>query len=107
MELTIGQLIKIILGMAVVVAVVAGIGFFGSNVTDFFNNLVPSEKPADENPSDTNEISYNTFCEDKCAEGETACDYEKCESVGVEANKINLYCEFDFATNDCKTKVRT
>lgn len=40
MELTISQLIKIILGILVVVAVLIGIGFFFKNyVIDFFNNL--------------------------------------------------------------------
>ena len=40
MELTISQLIKIILGIIVVVAVVVGIGlFFKDKVIDFFNNL--------------------------------------------------------------------
>lgn len=39
-ELTIGQLIKIILGILVVVAVVAGIYlFFRYNVIDFFKGL--------------------------------------------------------------------
>ena len=40
MELTIGQLIKIILGVLVVVVVVVGVGFyFKENVIDFFKNL--------------------------------------------------------------------
>lgn len=39
-ELTISQLIKIILGILVVVAVVIGIGFFIKNyVLDYFKNL--------------------------------------------------------------------
>ena len=39
-ELTISQLIKIILGILVVVVVVGGLGFFFKNyVIDFFNNL--------------------------------------------------------------------
>jgi uncharacterized iron-regulated membrane protein len=39
-ELTIGQLIKIIVGLFVVVAVVAGLYlFFKSNVLGFFQNL--------------------------------------------------------------------
>lgn len=43
-ELTISQLIKIILGILVVVAVVGGIGyFFKDYVMDFFKNL-PSGK---------------------------------------------------------------
>jgi hypothetical protein len=43
-ELTITQLIKIILGILVVVAVVAGIGFFFKDyIIDFFKNL-PSGK---------------------------------------------------------------
>ncbi len=40
MELTIEQLIKIILGILVVVAVVVGVGiFFKDKVMDFFKNL--------------------------------------------------------------------
>lgn len=37
--LEIEQLIKIILGIIVAVAVIAGIYFFGSYITDFFKNL--------------------------------------------------------------------
>ena len=41
-ELTINQLIKIILGFVVVVVVIAGVGFFFKNyVWDFFNNFFP------------------------------------------------------------------
>lgn len=44
MDLTITQLIKIILGIIVVVAVVVGVGlFFKDYVMDFFENL-PSGK---------------------------------------------------------------
>ena len=39
MELTIEQLIKIILGLVVVAVVIGALYFFGNNVTDFFNNL--------------------------------------------------------------------
>jgi len=39
MELTTEQLIKIIIGVFVIVAVVAGLYFFGSTVIDFFKNL--------------------------------------------------------------------
>ena len=40
-ELTIGQLIKIIIGVIVFVAVVVGLySFFKDSVFDFFNNLV-------------------------------------------------------------------
>ena len=39
-ELTISQLIKIIIGIFVVVVVVAGVGyFFKDYIIDFFNNL--------------------------------------------------------------------
>jgi len=44
MELTIGQLIKIIIGLLVVVAVVIGIYFFGGYVNDFFKNVLPSDE---------------------------------------------------------------
>lgn len=44
MELTIGQLIKIILGILVVVAVITGLGFFFKDyVLDFFKNLPSGE----------------------------------------------------------------
>jgi len=44
MELTISQLIKIILAVMVVVAVVIGIGLFFKNyVIDFFSNLLGGE----------------------------------------------------------------
>jgi len=40
MELTIGQLIKIIIGVLVLVVVVGGLGFFFKDyVIDFFRNL--------------------------------------------------------------------
>ena len=39
MDLTISQLIKIILGVLVVVVVVSGLYFFGSYISDFFKNL--------------------------------------------------------------------
>lgn len=39
MELTIGQLIKIVIGLFVVVAVIFGIYMFGQNFADFFKNL--------------------------------------------------------------------
>ena len=41
--LAISQLIKIVLGIVVVVAVVTGLFFFGGYVNDFFNNLVSNE----------------------------------------------------------------
>ena len=41
--LAISQLIKIILGLAVVVAVVLGVYFFGSYVSDFFGGLSGNE----------------------------------------------------------------
>ena len=43
MDLTISQLIKIILGVLVVVVVVSGMYFFGSYVSDFFKNLPGGE----------------------------------------------------------------
>lgn len=44
MELTITQLIKIILGILVVVAVVGGLGFFFKDyIMDFFKNLPSGE----------------------------------------------------------------
>jgi hypothetical protein len=43
-ELTINQLIKIILGLAVVVAVITGLYFaFKNNIIDFFENLPGGE----------------------------------------------------------------
>ncbi len=43
-ELTIGQLIKIIIGLIVFVAVVIGLyTFFKDSVFDFFNNIVGNE----------------------------------------------------------------
>ena len=39
MELTINQLIKIIIGVLVVVMVVSGLFFFGSYISDFLGNL--------------------------------------------------------------------
>ena len=41
MELTTGQLIKIILGIIVIVAVVWGFVKFGGSATDFFKNVIP------------------------------------------------------------------
>lgn len=43
MELTIENLIKIIIGIAVVAVVLGGLFLFGSNIADFFKNL-PSGK---------------------------------------------------------------
>lgn len=39
MELTISQLIKIIIGVLVVVTVISGVYFFGIYLSDFFGNL--------------------------------------------------------------------
>ncbi|MFH1325423.1 MAG: hypothetical protein ABIH49_01475 [archaeon] len=39
MELALNQIIKIILGILVIVAVIAGLYFFGSQITSFFKNL--------------------------------------------------------------------
>jgi len=39
MDLTISQLIKMILGAFVVVLVVSGLYFFGSYISDYFGNL--------------------------------------------------------------------
>ena len=41
MDLTIGQLIKIILGVVVIVAVVWGFVKFGGSSLDFIKNVVP------------------------------------------------------------------
>ncbi|MEK6842317.1 MAG: hypothetical protein AABX84_00735 [Nanoarchaeota archaeon] len=41
MELTIGQLIKIILGLVVIVVVIFGLIKFGGFVVDFIKNVVP------------------------------------------------------------------
>ena len=44
MELTTGQLIKIILGLLVVVVVVVGVGFFFKDyIIDFFKNMFGGE----------------------------------------------------------------
>ena len=40
MDLTISQLIKIILGILVVVMVISGLYFFGNYVSDFFGNIL-------------------------------------------------------------------
>jgi len=46
MELTIGQLIKIIIGIVVVVVVITAIGFFfKESVIDFFKNMIDSGVP--------------------------------------------------------------
>ena len=39
MELTIETLIKIVIGIFVIVLVVSGLYFFGSNISDFFKSL--------------------------------------------------------------------
>lgn len=39
MDLTISQLIKIIIGILVIVMVVSGLYFFGNYISDFFGNL--------------------------------------------------------------------
>ena len=41
MELTIGQLIKIILGLLVVVLVIGGLVLFGGQFIDFAKNVLP------------------------------------------------------------------
>lgn len=43
--IAIEQLIKIILGIVVVAAVVIGLYFFGSQITDFFRNLPGGNEP--------------------------------------------------------------
>ncbi|HLA23442.1 MAG TPA: hypothetical protein VJZ93_02820 [Candidatus Nanoarchaeia archaeon] len=42
--IAINEMIKIILGIAVIVAVLFGLYFFGNYFTDFFENLVPGNK---------------------------------------------------------------
>jgi hypothetical protein len=39
MELSIEQLVKIIIGVVVIVVVIGGLVFFGSYITDFFKNI--------------------------------------------------------------------
>jgi len=51
--LAISQLIKIVLGLFVVIAVIGGLVFFASYVSDFFDNVTPSED-LDENIGSVN-----------------------------------------------------
>ncbi|MEX0932663.1 MAG: hypothetical protein WDZ77_01005 [Candidatus Pacearchaeota archaeon] len=39
MDLTISQIIKIVLGVVVIVVVISALAYFGSNIGDFFQNL--------------------------------------------------------------------
>ena len=41
MELTTGQLIKIILGLVVIVLVIGGLVLFGGQFIDFVKNVIP------------------------------------------------------------------
>ena len=39
MELSISQIIKIVLGVLVIVVVISALAYFGKNIGDFFGNL--------------------------------------------------------------------
>jgi len=86
MELTIGQLIKITLGIFVVVIVVGGLYFFSSYINDFFGNVVPNES-VQEGTQTNNQIVQETLneqvdCEQECGKGIlNVCDKEECESL--------------------------
>jgi uncharacterized membrane protein len=41
MELSIEQLIKIVIGVLVIVVVIGGLVFFGNYIGDFFRNAIP------------------------------------------------------------------
>tara|TARA_Y100000034_G_scaffold42057_1_gene51626 strand:+ start:5036 stop:5362 length:327 start_codon:yes stop_codon:yes gene_type:complete len=103
-ELTINQLIKIIIGIFVVVVVVGGLYLFFSNyVVDFFKNL-PGEEENQENSVSVlgdgetkveEEVSEKSLdnCR-KCGEGRiNVCGKEECYSLGnckyVWWNRVN------------------
>ena len=100
--IAISQLIKIVLGLFVVVAVVMGLYFFGSYVSDFFGGLSSEENKTKVQVGDS-EISkvegdekIENSC-DKCGDGATnLCDEKECKSLGISKqcdyswwNKIN------------------
>lgn len=121
-NLTVPQLIKIIIGIFVVVMVVIGIFlFFKDTVIDFFKNL-----PGDEEAEEIGGVSQfeegvgeekkldikeepERFCED-CGNGVfNVCDEEECtQEINDELIRFNKKCEFIskawfFGINKCIT----
>ena len=74
MELAIGQLIKILLGIIVVAAVIFGLYHFSTQVNDFFGGLNHTENPIDNKSTNVKPVLDCTKCggswfdNDRCVE---------------------------------------
>ncbi len=102
-ELTTGQLIKIILGALVFVAVVIGLFlFFKGSVIDFFKGVVGGEEPEEngEIPQEGGEEDEeqigepSRLCEDCKAGFFDTCSEEECKEINDELLVFKKKCEF-------------
>lgn len=100
MDLTIGQLIKLILGVLVFVAVIAGFYlFFDNYVFEFFKTGTDDSGKTSESIEEQNLNEEINKC-GTCGDGFGYCDRQECE--------VDLGCEFvnKFAWfNECVIKV--
>jgi len=118
-ELTINQLIKIVLGVLVVVAVVIGVFlFFRGSVIDFFKNLPGEEGEETQDKSDGAESeigdaeeiqTLSISCED-CKSGIfDFCTEEECSEIAIGLIGSGKTCQFTpkenpLGRNKCVTK---
>jgi len=103
-NLTIEQLIKIILGIFVVAVVVAGVFlFFKFNVIDFFKNVLGGEEtlpsqstqPLQNNQEiEIKELEPSRFCEDCKKNFFDKCSEEECFEIDAELRKFGKKCQF-------------
>jgi hypothetical protein len=116
-ELTVSQLIKIIIGVFVVVVVVLGIYiFFKDYIIDFFKNLsgeeseeekikgMPSEEES-ENEESLESKTSSRLCED-CGKGVfKRCKEEECFEISKELIPFGKQCKFEkkFILSKCTT----
>lgn len=98
-ELTTEQLIKIIIGVLVFVAVVAGVYlFFRFNVIGFFKGYTDEEQPAGETEGQERTIGGETekpkrLCEEcKGNFPDWFCTKAECDAINEELRKFNLKC---------------
>lgn len=104
-ELTISQLIKIIIGALVVVVVVVGLSiFFKDYIIDFFKNILGEESEEDKINVDQEEQGFeddnsglgtpSRLCED-CGKGFRPCTHKKCFEISRELMDFGKQCRFE------------
>lgn len=99
MELTIGQLIKITIGVFVVVIVVGGLYLFSTYINDFFGNVVPNESAQNNQQvrTERSESEVSLRCSD-CGGGFFGeCTREDCLEIDRVLNDAGQEgCEYAF-----------